>query len=107
MDVPPALFGERPLVNPVRSSQELPEEGAQIAGAAGGKLDRPVAVLALGACEPGAQPCRAVFAAAENFVITSKSDGIPIPATRNALLAAGAKCHTLPSYIRATPTMAY
>jgi hypothetical protein len=32
-----------------------------------------------------------VFAAAENFVITSKSDGIPIPATRNALLAAGAK----------------
>ena len=34
---------------------------------------------------------KTVFAAAENFVITSKSDGIPIPATRNALLVAGAK----------------
>jgi len=33
----------------------------------------------------------AVFAAAENFMITSKSDGIPIPASRNALLAMGAK----------------
>ena len=33
----------------------------------------------------------AVFAAAENFVITSKSDGIQIPAVKNALLAAGAK----------------
>jgi len=33
----------------------------------------------------------AVFAAAENFIITSKSDGIPIPPRRNALLAAGAK----------------
>lgn len=33
----------------------------------------------------------AVFAAAENLVITSKSDGIRIPAGKNALLAAGAK----------------
>ena len=32
-----------------------------------------------------------VFAAAENLVITSKSDGIRIPVGRNALLAAGAK----------------
>jgi hypothetical protein len=33
----------------------------------------------------------AVFAAAEDLVITSKSDGIRIPAGRNALLATGAK----------------
>jgi hypothetical protein len=33
----------------------------------------------------------AVFAAAEDLVITSKSDGIRIPAGRNALLARGAK----------------
>jgi hypothetical protein len=33
----------------------------------------------------------AVFTAAENFVITSKSDGILIPPTKNALLAAGAR----------------
>ena len=33
----------------------------------------------------------AVFAAAENFVITSKSDGILVPPLRNALLAAGAR----------------
>src|SRR5580692_1391468 len=33
----------------------------------------------------------AVFAAAENFVITSKSDGIRIPLGRNALLVMGAK----------------
>jgi hypothetical protein len=33
----------------------------------------------------------AVFAAAENFVITSKSDGIRIPSARNALLVMGAK----------------
>ena len=33
----------------------------------------------------------AVFAAAENFVITSKSDGIPIPSGKNALLVMGAK----------------
>lgn len=33
----------------------------------------------------------AVLAAAENFVITSKSDGIHIPTGRNALLAMGAK----------------
>lgn len=33
----------------------------------------------------------AVFAAAENFVITSKSDGIPVPAAKNALLVVGAK----------------
>jgi hypothetical protein len=33
----------------------------------------------------------AVFAAAEDLVITSKSDGIRIPAGRNALLAVGAK----------------
>jgi hypothetical protein len=32
-----------------------------------------------------------VFAAAEDLVITSKSDGIRIPASRNALLAMGAK----------------
>lgn len=32
-----------------------------------------------------------VFAAAENLVITSKSDGIRIPVGRNALLAMGAK----------------
>jgi hypothetical protein len=32
-----------------------------------------------------------VFAAAEDLVITSKSDGIRIPAARNALLATGAK----------------
>lgn len=32
-----------------------------------------------------------VFAAAENLVITSKSDGIRIPEGRNALLAMGAK----------------
>ena len=31
----------------------------------------------------------AVFAAAENFVITAKSDGIQIPQLPNALLAAG------------------
>jgi hypothetical protein len=33
----------------------------------------------------------AVFAAAENFVITSRSDGIPIPPGRYGLLAAGAR----------------
>jgi hypothetical protein len=33
----------------------------------------------------------AVFAAAENFVITAKSDGILIPSARHALLAAGAR----------------
>jgi hypothetical protein len=33
----------------------------------------------------------AVFAAAEDLVITTKSDGIRIPAGRNALLAVGAK----------------
>jgi hypothetical protein len=33
----------------------------------------------------------AVFAAAENFVITTKSDGIPIPQLPNALLAAGTR----------------
>jgi hypothetical protein len=33
----------------------------------------------------------AVFAAAENFVITSKSDGVRIPPARNALLVMGAK----------------
>lgn len=33
----------------------------------------------------------AVFAAAEDLIITSKSDGIRIPAGRNALLATGAK----------------
>lgn len=33
----------------------------------------------------------AVFAAAENFVITSTSDGIPIPPGRYGLLAAGAR----------------
>jgi hypothetical protein len=33
----------------------------------------------------------AVFAAAENFVITAKSDGVRIPPGRNALLAAGAR----------------
>lgn len=32
-----------------------------------------------------------IFAAAENFVITSKSDGILIPAASNALLAAATK----------------
>jgi hypothetical protein len=32
-----------------------------------------------------------VFAAAEDLIITSKSDGIRIPVGRNALLAAGAK----------------
>ena len=32
-----------------------------------------------------------VFAAAENLVITSKSDGVHIPTGRNALLAMGAK----------------
>lgn len=32
-----------------------------------------------------------VFAAAENFIITSKSDGIRIPAGKNALLIMGAK----------------
>ena len=32
-----------------------------------------------------------VFAAAENFVVTAKSDGILIPPRRNALLAAGAR----------------
>jgi hypothetical protein len=32
----------------------------------------------------------AVFAAAENLVITSKSDGIRIPVGKNALLATGA-----------------
>jgi hypothetical protein len=34
---------------------------------------------------------KAVFAAAENFIITSKSDGIPIPSATNALLVMGAK----------------
>jgi hypothetical protein len=34
---------------------------------------------------------KAVFAAAENFIITSKSDGIPIPDAKNALLIVGAK----------------
>jgi hypothetical protein len=33
----------------------------------------------------------AVFAAAENLIITSKSDGIRIPSGRNALLAMGAR----------------
>ena len=33
----------------------------------------------------------AVFAAAENFVITAKSDGIQIPQLPNALLAAGTR----------------
>jgi hypothetical protein len=32
-----------------------------------------------------------VFAAAENFIITAKSDAILIPPTPNALLAAGTK----------------
>lgn len=42
----------------------------------------------LGGCFTGGQ---AVFAAAEDLVITSKSDGIRIPEGRNALLAMGAK----------------
>jgi hypothetical protein len=37
----------------------------------------------------------AVFAAAENFVITSKSDGILIPPGRHGLLAAGARWYAL------------
>lgn len=34
---------------------------------------------------------KVVFAAAENSVVTSKSDGIPIPVGKNALLVMGAK----------------
>jgi hypothetical protein len=37
----------------------------------------------------------AVFAAAEDFVITSKSDGIPIPGTRGGLLVAGANWYAV------------
>lgn len=42
----------------------------------------------LGGCFTGRE---AVFAAAENLVITSKSDGVRIPVGRTALLAMGAK----------------
>jgi hypothetical protein len=37
----------------------------------------------------------AVFAAAENFVITSKSDGVAIPRVRGGLLMAGAKWYAM------------
>ena len=43
-----------------------------------------------------------VFAAAENFIITAKSDGIQIPRTPNALLAAGTRWYFDRAMARAT-----
>jgi transposase len=44
----------------------------------------------------------AVFAAAENFIITAKSDGVQIPLAPNALLAAGTKWYFDRAMERAT-----
>jgi hypothetical protein len=44
----------------------------------------------------------AVFAAAENFIVTAKSDGIQIPPVPNALLAAGTRWYFDRAMARAT-----
>jgi len=61
VDVSAALLGKWPLEHlGCRVAEETGEHAAQLAGAVGGRLDRPVALLALRESEAGSKPIGAV-----------------------------------------------